>query len=130
MTQVEFIEKHNITSSITHLCLNPETNQDDWKVSISYKGKKYTFDYHTGIGHRKNGNPVKPNLKDILYCVASDCQSLDGCLDYESWASDFGYDPDSRKGEAIYRAVQKEASNMQKLLGHSIYLEFIDTTEE
>src|SRR5262249_9503800 len=45
----------------------------------------------------------KPLLRDVLYCLVSDADALD-YPEFEEWAGNLGYDPDSRKGEAAYRA--------------------------
>lgn len=38
---------------------------------------------------------------------------------FESWASEYGYDTDSRKAEEIYRACQKSGDGVRKLLSHA-----------
>ena len=38
-------------------------------------------------------------------------------LVYEHWADEFGYDPDSRKGEKIYEECRLQASKLSDVLG-------------
>jgi hypothetical protein len=37
--------------------------------------------------------------------------------DFEEWARDLGFDPDSRKAEGMYKAVQASTAKLSKLLG-------------
>lgn len=47
---------------------------------------------------------VQPTLSDVLHSLLSDGDAFFNAQSFEDWASDFGYDADSRKAEAIYRA--------------------------
>jgi hypothetical protein len=60
--------------------------------------------------------PTEPTLKSVLYCLQSDAQAGDHLL-FEDFASDLGYDPDSRKAEATWRACQAIRGELRKLLG-------------
>lgn len=76
--------------------------------------------YHTGdrsvvFGSTKGQQPA-PGVLDVLYCLVSDA-SVRHASQYEEWASDYGYDADSRKGEEIYRAVQKQTTDLLRVLG-------------
>jgi hypothetical protein len=57
-----------------------------------------------------------PPLADVLYSLASDADVLDHPT-FESWASDFGYDADSRKAEATYRACLEIALKLRAMIG-------------
>lgn len=54
----------------------------------------------TGIDQK--GRPIKPRPLELISCVVMDSRALDYPR-FEDWAADFGFDPDSRKAEAIYR---------------------------
>ena len=60
------------------------------------------------------GTQPSPKLADVLYCVTSDADVLNSPT-YEEWASAFGYDPDSRKGEAIYRACLTQSLALKRI---------------
>ncbi len=66
------------------------------------------------------GNVVfpTPTIKDVLESLTLDAE-VKNYLSYESWASEYGYDEDSRKGEKIYQACQKTAEKLTKVLGSS-----------
>lgn len=65
---------------------------------------------------RHHARPLpKPELADILYSLVSDSDVLEYPL-FEDWAPDFGYDPDSREAEKIYRECLKNALALRQLI--------------
>lgn len=72
----------------------------------------------TGRAQRGGRKCPPPSLPDVLHSLVSDSDVLDHPT-YESWAGDFGYDPDSRKGEAIYRQCLEIALKMRTMFGES-----------
>lgn len=78
-----------------------------WRV----KDRKMVSDLAAKIAFLTN---FKPNPIEILWAVAMDCDALDSS--FEDWASDFGYDADSRKAEKIYHACQDNGHKLRKLL--------------
>jgi hypothetical protein len=62
------------------------------------------------------GKPLTPKPLDVLSSLVLDAAALD-CRDFEEWASDLGYDTDSRKAEAIYRACLDIGLKMRAALG-------------
>jgi hypothetical protein len=71
----------------------------------------------------------KPTAADILDCLASDCSGIDNARGFEDWASDYGYDTDSRKALATYEQCVKQAAELQRLLGRDAYNELLNQTE-
>jgi hypothetical protein len=60
--------------------------------------------------------PITPEACDVLYYLASKA----GVLNYsgfEDWASEMGYDADSRKAEKIYRECIETALKLRAALG-------------
>ena len=60
--------------------------------------------------------PILPDFADVLYSLSADASVLDHPT-YETWAGDYGFDPDSRKGEATYRACMEIALRLRSALG-------------
>ena len=50
---------------------------------------------------------VTPNLEDVLSSLLLDGSAYFDAQRFEDWAADLGYDPDSRKAEAIWRACDE-----------------------
>jgi len=95
----------------------PWDQQDEWqrnansyRCTTHYKGRRYSFDYWQGIGISHD-----PRVDDVLDSLLSDAQA--GEQTFEDFCADFGYDSDSRKAEKIWRACQRVAKNMKRLLG-------------
>ena len=55
-----------------------------------------------------------PDPIEILWAIARDGDALEST--FEDWASDLGYDADSRKAEKVYRACQDNALRLKKIL--------------
>ena len=66
-----------------------------------------------GTGER---NAIKPDAIDVLYSLAMDSDVLD-YPSFEDWASNFGYEVDSRKAETTYRACLDIALKLRASLG-------------
>lgn len=64
----------------------------------------------------RKGEPIMPNPVDVIYSLALDADVLN-YSNFEDWAADCGYDPDSRKGESIYRACLEIALKLRNGLG-------------
>lgn len=56
-----------------------------------------------------------PTFADVLYCLLSDAYALE-CDGFEDWADEHGYDPDSRKAEAIYKECMETAFFLRSIL--------------
>lgn len=97
----------------------------------SYKqGTRWTVDYASAIEFETEngrtarnrpapimgGKPIMPDAAGVLASLAMDAGAIDSAT-YEEWAGEYGYDPDSRKGEAIYRACLETALKLRAALG-------------
>ncbi len=78
-------------------------------------GKLYRASDTLGFWPTNHTQPA-PDLLDVLYCLVSDANVRHSAT-YEEWASEYGYDEDSRKGEETYRACQKQTTDFLRVLG-------------
>lgn len=97
----------------------------NWRVTLKRDGREIlTTDYSAGIAHAPSypklgrGTPILPDSLDVLHSLISDSDVLDAG-GFESWASDFGYDADSRKAESIYRACLDIALKLRAGIGEA-----------
>lgn len=81
-----------------------------WHCTLKYQGRRYSFDFWQG-----SAITGEPDVLGVLDCLLSDSGTADNA--FEDWCAELGYDTDSRKAEATYRACQKVRENMQRLLG-------------
>jgi hypothetical protein len=71
----------------------------------------------TGI-MRASKDPLLPDTLDVLSSLAMEADVLD-MRGFEDWASNYGYDTDSRKAEQTYRACLDIAVKLRAALGDS-----------
>jgi hypothetical protein len=62
--------------------------------------------------------PLMPSIEDVLSSLVLDSSVLDSA-GFEDWASDLGYDPDSRTAETIYRACLETALKLRAAIGEA-----------
>jgi hypothetical protein len=110
---------NRITSTITFGNKVPTSEQleswkhcNPWTVTLRYQRRQYTFPFWTGTGWTS-----EPETFDALHCILSDASGFENSSGFEDWASDYGYDTDSRKAERIYRSVEVVYTNVKRLLG-------------
>jgi hypothetical protein len=65
------------------------------------------------------GAPILPDSVGVLYSLLSDASVLN-FDSFEDWASDYGYESDSRKAETIYRACLDIALKLRNGLGEAL----------
>jgi hypothetical protein len=107
---------------------------DAWVCTFTRGEKSITFDYFTGLGHRKlpewrgpgpaprtgtllhaqwvaQAKPQAPSPADVLHCLLSDAEACG--QSFKSWCDDFGCDTDSRKAFATYEACQRSGDELR-----------------
>lgn len=73
-----------------------------------------------GLAALQNGALILPDSADVIYSLVRDSDVLE-YSSFEHWASDFGYDPDSRNAESIYRACLAIALQLRNGLPDSVF---------
>ncbi len=63
-----------------------------------------------------NGYGEGTSAAGVLSCLLGDALASEQT--FEDWASDFGYDSDSRKAESIYRACDEIGKKLRSVFGH------------
>lgn len=119
--------EHRGLCPITHTKVAFEPSA--WTVTLNYQGRKMTAPFYMGSGHSKHircSPPLDihrvkvepPTAADVLYCLASDAEACE--QDFDDWCNALGFDSDSRKAEATYRACQKVGFAVKRLLGAEV----------
>jgi hypothetical protein len=73
--------------------------------------------------------PLLPDPVDVIWSLTRDSDALDYPT-FEEWAASFGYDPDSRSGEAIYRQCLEIALKMRGSIGEAGLSELIEAGQD
>jgi hypothetical protein len=79
--------------------------------------------------HPKVRAAYRPEPADLLLSLASDARCAQDARSFEEFASDMGYDPDSRKAEKIYQACKDTALQLQQWLGLQRYQQLLECEE-
>lgn len=123
-----------------------------WHVTLEYDGRSMLLYYSMGSAnhgkrpchiaqfrynqYKKHYGPIaskwivknipgkRPETADVLNCLASDADVFQHDT-FEDWASDFGYDSDSRTAEKTYRACIENAIKLRNLFGPVIFNELL-----
>jgi hypothetical protein len=99
-------------------------SMDHWLVTVRMRRRRMAFVFSQGVGF----NGAEPELESILDCLSSDASGAEG-RDFEEWASDYGYDIDSRTAEKTYHAICKQMRQLGRLLGPDAYAELLHDVE-
>lgn len=59
--------------------------------------------------------PEAPTKFDILYCLCSDMGIAENCGTFEYFCAELGYDEDSRKAEATWKAVLEQTNRFRSI---------------
>jgi hypothetical protein len=106
-----------------------------WEIENGYPGAHVRFDHPQGgrgawTASRKLGSkPLLPDAVDVFSSLALDSDVLDSPR-FEDWASELGYDPDSRSAEAIYRTCLEHALALRAAIGEAALRELRDLANE
>lgn len=110
----------------------PSHNQrDSHRPTVDFVAE-IEFETENGKPYRKRlvkDAAILPDTADVFYSLAMDADAIDH-PNFESWASDFGYDTDSRKAEAIYRACLGIALKLRVALGENGLKRLRDACED
>ena len=101
---------------------NKEVLQSEFRKGLGhnpfYKGARVLYGWNTFINSLRTGKGIPlPTIEELLPCLASDSDALN-YKDFESWACNYGYDPDSREAERTYHACMAIALPLHAFLGH------------
>ena len=131
ITLDQFIKEQQLEMNVLPVKRNPHMSEQlprNFECTITVVGKGYhepmTVYFSQGSAHKK-----KPTLAEVLDCLASDASGVDNVRSFEDWASEYGYDTDSRRAEKTYRICQKQTASLRHLLGCDAYETLLYHTE-
>lgn len=132
ITLDQFITEQQLVMSVRSVKRNPHMQGEqmprNFECTIEFEGRGYheplTVYFSQGSAHKK-----PPTLADVLDCLASDASGVDNAQSFEEWASEYGYDTDSRKAEKTYNICRQQAQELKALLGQDAYDQLLHETE-
>lgn len=84
-----------------------------YTVRLTRGDHSMTVPWRQGIG--LTDDPDAATVLESLLMDASGVENAAG--DFEQWASEYGFDTDSRKAEAIFRQATEQTEQLRELLG-------------
>jgi hypothetical protein len=125
-TVADFVNTHGITLKTTKIPFRPDGGWDGntdrkarhFACELSRTGAAATVRFLYSQGSKVKG---RPTAADALDCLKMDASSAGGS--FEDWASDYGYDADSRKALATFEACQRIRRDLIAFLGPDGYRE-------
>ena len=132
ITLDQFITEQQLVMSVRPVKRNPHMQGEqmprNFECTIEFEGRGYheplTVYFSQGSAHKK-----PPTLAEVLDCLASDASGVDNAQSFEDWASEYGYDTDSRKAEKTYNICVQQAQELKALLGQDAYNQLLNGTE-
>lgn len=125
MTFQQFAARHHITMTSERTADNPlmdhAQDMDHWKCRLVRRATdrrhSLTIVFSMGYGHRGKA----PKVADVLECLSSDASTVINAGSFEDWASELGYDSDSRKAQRTFDQTDRQTTKLRRFLGESIF---------
>jgi len=117
-----FIAEHEITiechraQSNPHMPDKPDHVMDHWEVILKTPLDRMIVSFSMGLGLRKNGRPVPPDVETVLDTLAGDAAGIENTPSFEDWCAEYGYDTDSRSAERTFNACEKQAEELKQFI--------------
>lgn len=116
-----FIGNTAISSKIKRVDSNPnmvDLGPGTKHFLVTLRAGRFTMrvPFSQGSAHTQD-----PTTADVLDCLAMDAASFENARNFEEWAMEYGYNPDSRSAHRTYTVVARQASKLKAMLGQDNY---------
>ena len=119
-----FVDKHGIKFECHRVPARPDGMMSDGHITHHFRCRIKCGNKSFGL-YFSQGSAEPPTVAEVLNCLASDASSYENASTFEDWASEFGFDTDSRKAEKSYRAVKRQAKQLKRVIGDEAYNELL-----
>jgi hypothetical protein len=93
------------------------------------KGYRHKYNEAMDWAQPKHKELLLPDTCDVIYALVLDGDAIDH-PSFEDWASDFGYDTDSRKAEATYRVCLEIGLKLRAAFGDELLRKLRDVFQD
>src|SRR5258708_729718 len=127
----EFIKKHRLRMECELTDANPNMAHDEWSRTATHWKCFIKRQRARMLVHYSQGPAIahEPRLEEVLDSLASDAAGFLNARDFDDWASEYGYDADSRRAEKTFTAVGQQVADLRRLLGQPALEELAFKTE-
>lgn len=103
-------------------------NRNNYIVTVTNteNGMKTSFDFWQSIAQPKMKD--ENDVLNALYCFLDD--GIAGKMSFSEFASEFGYDEDSRKAEKIWRTCKRATAKFERIAGNDDIYDLINALQE
>lgn len=125
-----FCSKYDIRADVSWADENPNFDSDNkhgvrfhhFKVVLKRGSPRRQL---TVLFSQGEGICREPEAVDVLNCLVSDAQTIENARSFEEWASELGFETDSRKAERSYKQCVAQTEKLERFLGddyeHALY---------
>lgn len=96
----------------------------EWRNPSAYEISEFKKGFSSKV------KPIPPYIEEVLEALSNDYRSIRDCPYWPEFASEWGINVDSISGRATFDKTVDEFLNFRKLLGYSLFNEFLECTEE
>lgn len=89
---------------------------EEWRNAECESGVAMKYSHTGEFVPVRPMKPIVPSTVDVIYSLVMDSGVID-YSDFESWASEYGHEPDSRAAESIYRQCLDIALKLRAAIG-------------
>jgi hypothetical protein len=123
------IQDMGLTMTCQRSDSNPHMEQDSWsatahhwRVTLHHGSKRLRTFFSQGSGYTQ-----PPTIEDVLNCLADDAAGHENAQSFEDWASEYGFDSDSRRALRDYQLIGRQAQALKNFLGEAYHEVLFDT---
>lgn len=110
---------HKVTMTVRAADSNPNMVNDrqmnHWRCTLRREGKRMTVLFSMGLG--LSGEPT---VAAVLECLASDAAGYFNANGFDDWASEYGYETDSRSAHKCYKTTERQSMRLAKFMGDDL----------
>jgi hypothetical protein len=130
-TLEEFLESNDVAMRCREVAIDGDRTS---LIPEPWAPHRYSCELHRSSGVRPvtatiGSDNGAPEMREVLDTVAAEAAVVDEAQSYEQWSVQMGFDPDSRRGELIYRTARRQARHLRQLLGEEQYARLLWQTE-
>ena len=124
---MQTLEKFLAGRDVSVSCRELNSNGDhELVLGERWAAKHYACELRGSNGDRPvrrviGSDDGPPDLVDVLDILAAEAAVVEDSGDFEGWAAQMGYSPDSRRAERTYRAELRNSKLLRGLLGEDGY---------
>jgi hypothetical protein len=128
---MQTVEKFLVASQIRMGCREVALGADHgFLITPQWGAEHYECELYDSGGHRPvtmimASDSGPPDVTEVLDAAAALAAVIEETSCYEEWAAQMGFDPDSRRGERVYRSERRQARLLRELLGDEDYRELL-----